>query len=142
MSQDTRHSDTEAATDHQSEWEVLRLISQPTRAALLSDILGHPQELPSVREFDYFNPDVKRSNIEYHLNKLVEANIVEKQSLPPGERKRDLPSTFYGLTDEGWSILEKHGLTDEQPVWKAVNERVEKPPEIQEIEQMKRPSTA
>ena len=109
-------------------------------SALLSDILGHPQEMPSVREFDYLNPDVKRSNIEYHLGKLVEAGLVEKLTLPTGDRKRDLPSTFYGLTEYGRSVLDEHGLLDEQPVWKAVNQRVEKPPEIRDAEEMPRPS--
>lgn len=123
-----------------SEWETLRLITQPTRAALISDILGHPEELPSVREFDHLNPDVKRSNIEYHLQQLVEADLVERVTLPKGERKRDLPSTFYGLTEEGYDLLERHGLLDEQPVWKAVNRRVEKPPEVREAERMDRPA--
>ena len=140
MSQDTSRSTTDTTSERDSTWEVLRLISQPTRAALLSDILGHPQEMPSVREFDYLNPDVKRSNIEYHLGKLVEAGLVEKLTLPTGDRKRDLPSTFYGLTEYGRSVLDGHGLLDEQPVWKAVNQRVEKPPEIRDAEEMPRPS--
>lgn len=138
MSHDT-HS-TDAITAEGSEWEALRLITQPTRAALISDILGHPEELPSVREFDHLNPDVKRSNIEYHLQKLIQAGLVEKVTLTKGERKRDLPSTFYGLTDDGYDFLERHGLLEEQPVWKAVNRSVEKPPEIQEAEGMERPS--
>lgn len=57
-----------------------------------------------------------------------------------GERKRDLPSTFYGLTDEGYDLPGTHGLLDEQPVRKAVNQCVEKPAEIREAEQMARPS--
>lgn len=130
----------DVADEQESRWAVLRLISQPTRAALLSDILGHPKEMPSVREFDHLNPDVKRSNIEYHLGKLVDADLVEKRSLPTGERERDLPSTFYGLTEYGRSVLDEHGLLDEQPVWKAVNQRVEKPPEIRDAERMARPS--
>jgi DNA-binding HxlR family transcriptional regulator len=117
-----------------------QLITQSTRAALLSDILGHPEELPSVREFEYLNPDVKRSNIEYHLQQLVDAGIIERVSLPKGQRKRDPPSTFYGLTDNGYEFLEAHGLLEEQPVWKAVNQRVEKPPEIRQAEGMDRPS--
>lgn len=138
MSQDTSPSTTDTTSEPDSTWAVLRLISQPTRAALLSDILGHPQEMPSVREFDYLNPDVKRSNIEYHLGKLIDAELVEKHTLPTGDRKRDLPSTFYGLTEYGRSILDEHGLLDEQPVWKAVNQRVEKPSEIREAEEMPR----
>ena len=108
----------DTALSDDSEWGMLRLITQPTRAALLSDILGHSQELPSVRECDYLNPDVKRSNVEYHLGELIDAGIVEKVTLAKGERKRDLPSTFYGLTERGNSLLKTHGLLDEQPVWR------------------------
>ena len=140
MSRDVSQPEVNAAPPDDSEWGMLRLITQPTRAALLSDILGHPQELPSVREFDYLNPDVKRSNIEYHLGELIDAGIVEKVTLAKGKRKRDFPSTFYGLTDKGYDLLETHGLLNEQPVWKAVNQRVEKPAEIREAEQMTRPS--
>lgn len=140
MSHDTHQPEMDAAATDDSKWAVLRLITQPTRAALLSDILGHPDELPSVRELDYLNPDVKRSNIEYHLQQLVKAGIIEKITLSKGQRKRDLPSTFYGLTDDGYDLLETHGLLEEQPVWKAVNQRVEKPPEIRQAEQMDRPS--
>ena len=139
MSHDAHQPDVDVSDGDGSEWEVLRLISQPTRAALLSDILGHPQELPSVREFDHLNPESKRSNIEYHLGELIEAGIVERVTLPKGERRRDLPSTFYGLTDEGYDVLERHGLLEERPVWKAVNRRVEKPPEIREAEALERP---
>ncbi|UTF53352.1 winged helix-turn-helix domain-containing protein [Natronosalvus rutilus] len=140
MSHDARAPDpsTADASAESTEWDRLRLITQPTRAALLSDILGHPKESPSVREFDYRNPDVKRSTIEYHLQELVEAGVVEKITLPAGERKRDLPSTFYGLTDEGYDLLERHGLLEEQPVWKAVDERLEKPPEIRAAEELDR----
>lgn len=103
MSQDTSRSTTDATSERESKWEVLRLISQPTRAALLSDILGHPQEMPSVREFDHLNPDVKRSNIEYHLGKLVEPGLVEKQTLPTGKRKRDLPVDVL-RPDRVWTV--------------------------------------
>lgn len=140
MAPDTNRSDANTQPTEDSEWATLRLVTQPTRAALISDILGHPEELPSIREFDYLNPDTKRSNIEYHLQQLIEGGIVEKVSLPKGERARDLPSTFYGLTDDGYDLLDRHGLLEERPVWKAVNQRVEKPPEIREAEALERPS--
>ena len=140
MSHDAHAPDATAADAdaERTEWGRLRLITQPTRASLLSDILGHPKEAPSVREFDYLNPDVKQSTIEYHLQELVEGGVVEKITLPKGERKRDLPSTFYGLTDEGYDLLERHGLLDERPVWKAVNERLEKPSEVRAAEELER----
>lgn len=119
--------------------DVLHELTKEPRPQLIFDILGHPQQLPSMREFEYYNPSLKRNTIQYHLNQLVELGIVEKRKLPTGERKRDLPSTFYTLTDRGRAFLEQHNLLDEKPAWKAIHEHVEKTPEIKKIESMPRP---
>lgn len=92
MAPDTNRSDANTQPTEGSERATLRLVTQPTRAAVISDIFGHPEELPSIREFDYLNPDTKRSNIEHHLQQLIEAGIVEKVSIPKGERALERPS--------------------------------------------------
>ena len=93
----------------------------------------------SMREFGYYNPSLKRNTIQYHLNQLVELGIVEKHKLPKGERKRDLPSTFYALSEEGRRFLDRHNLLAEETVWQEIHENVEKTPEIRKIESMPRP---
>lgn len=119
--------------------DVLHEITTAPRPSLISDILGHPKGAPSMREFEHYNPSYKRNTIQYHLDRLVEVGIVEKRTLPTGERTRDLPSTFYALTEEGRDLLARHNLLAEETAWKAIYENVEKPPEVQRAEEMDRP---
>lgn len=119
--------------------DVLHELTKEPRPRLIYDILGHPQQMPSVREFEYYNPSLKRNTIQYHLNKLIEVGLVEKRKLPTGERKRDLPSTFYALTDACREFLERHDLLAEEEAWRGIHDNVEKTPEIRKIESMSRP---
>lgn len=118
---------------------VLHELTKEPRPQLIYDILGHPQQLPSMREFEYYNPSLKRNTIQYHLNQLIVLGVVEKRKLPTGERTRDLPSTFYALTEQGRSFLEQHNLLAEESAWQAIHDTVEKTPEIKKIESMQRP---
>lgn len=119
--------------------DVLHELTKEPRPRLIYDILGHPQGMPSVREFEYYNPGLKRNAIHYHLNRLVELDVVEKRKLPTGERTRDLPSTFYALSTVGRRFLDHHNLLAEETAWRAVHENVQKTPEIERIESMPRP---
>lgn len=119
-------------------WRALQAVTQETRAALLADVVGHPAGAPSVEELDYTNPDVSRSTIDEHLGVLVEAGVVEKVRLPPGERSRDLPYTFYRITDAGRDLFDRNNLFD-RAVWREQYERVEKPERILEAENAPRP---
>lgn len=119
--------------------DTLHEITTSPRPSLISDILGHPEGAPSMREFEHYNPSYKRNTIQYHLNRLIEVGVVEKVALPPGQRKRDLPSTFYRLTDEGRALLDHHNLLEEETAWTAIYENVEKPPGIEAAEEMDRP---
>lgn len=119
--------------------DVLHELTKDPRPQLIYDILGHPRQMPSMREFEYYNPSLKRNTIQYHLNKLIDVGVVEKRKLPKGERKRDLPSTFYALTERGRDFLDEHNLLAEESVWQAIHENVEKTPEIKKIEAMARP---
>ena len=119
-------------------WDALRAITQETRASLLADIVGHPEGMISVPELDYLNPDVKRSAITEHLRKLIDAGVVGKAELPAGERSRDLPYTFYYITDWGRELFDRNDIFDRER-WREQYEKVEKTPEIREIEGMDRP---
>lgn len=119
--------------------DVLHELTKDPRPQLIYDILGHPQRMPSMREFGYYNPSLKRNTIQYHLNQLIDVGIVERRKLPKGDRKRDLPSTFYALTGSGRDFLDEHNLLAEESVWQAIHENVEKTPEIRKIESMQRP---
>ena len=119
--------------------DILHELTKEPRPRLIYDILGHPQGMVSMREFEYYNPSLKRNTIQYHLDRLVEIGIVEKHKLPKGERKRDLPSTFYALSGEGRRFLDRHNLLAEETVWQEIHENVEKTTEIRKIESMPRP---
>ena len=46
-----------------NEWEALKAVTQDTRANVITDIVGHPKGMPSMKELDYMNPSVSRSTI-------------------------------------------------------------------------------
>lgn len=119
--------------------DVLHELTKSPRPRLVYDVLGHPKGMPSVREFAYYNPSLKRNAIQYHLNELVELGVFEKRKLPTGERRRDRPSTFYALSEAGRAFLEHHDLLGERTAWRAIHDEVEKTDEIAAIEEMARP---
>jgi len=90
--------------------ELLNLITQPTRFEILQNIYGHPQQLPSLKEIDYFMVDTSKSTIRNHLDRLIEKGMVEKVALPEEDRTRDNPQKFYGLTEECRTLLKETGL--------------------------------
>jgi DNA-binding transcriptional ArsR family regulator len=133
---------TPTAGDGPTDFEALRLVLQDTRAKLLQQILAHPEECLSGPELDYRNPNLEPSTVQYHLRKLADADVVEKLKLPKGERKRDLPSTFWSVTAKGRQLLRQAGLYEEIDHWRDVYERMERTPEIREIEAMPRPDAS
>lgn len=137
MSKNT--SDT-ASADGTTDFEALRLVLQQSRAKLLQQILASEKRCLSAAELDYRNPSLESSTIQYHLRKLDEAGVVERLKFPKGERKRDLPSTFWAVTETGQRLLERAGLAAEIEHWRDLYERMERTPRIREIEAMPRPS--
>lgn len=113
---------------------------QSSRTKLLQQILAHPEACLSATELDYRNPSLESSTIQYHLHKLEDAGIVERLKLPKGERSRDLPSTFWAVTEKGQNLLRQAGLYEEIEHWRDLYGRMERTPEIREIEAMARPT--
>jgi len=128
-----------ASEDGTTDFETLRLVLQQSRAKLLQQILASEQQCLSAAELDYRNPSLESSTIQYHLRKLEEAGVVERLKLPKGERRRDLPSTFWAVTRTGQRLLERAGLSEEIDHWRDLYERMERTPRIREIEAMPRP---
>ena len=62
--------------------ERLNVVTQETRFSLIQDILGHPAQLPTLKELDYVNPGKSQTTIRQHLQELVNEGILEKASLP------------------------------------------------------------
>lgn len=119
--------------------ERLNVVTQETRFSLVQDILGHPSGLPTLKELDYVNPSRSQTTIRQHLQRLVEAGIVEKVELPENRRQNDLPYTFYGISEEGRRFLEEHKLLRAEETLQEIYDRVEKTAEIERYESAPRP---
>lgn len=118
---------------------LLKLMIQDTRFMLIQTILGHPQQLPSLKEIDFANPSVSKSTIRNHLNKLVENGIVTVEWLDKDERSQDLPYKFYRLSDKGRIILEYHNLLNSELTLKESYSMTNKTPDIIKYENAPRP---
>ncbi|MDR5657773.1 transcriptional regulator [Halodesulfurarchaeum sp. HSR-GB] len=119
--------------------ERLNVVTQETRFALLQDILGHPLELPTLKELDYVNPSKSQTTIRQHLQQLVDADIVEEALLPENRRQNDLPYKFYGISESGRQFLEEHKLLRAQDTLREIYDRVEKTEDIKRYETAPRP---
>ncbi|MFD1600684.1 helix-turn-helix domain-containing protein [Halobellus rarus] len=126
-------------SDLDSVRERLNVVTQETRFALLQDILGHPSELPTLKELDYVNPSKSQTTIRQHLQQLVDAGIVEEVVLPEDRRQNDLPYKFYGISESGRQFLEDHKLLRAQDTLREIYDRVEKTDDIKRYETALRP---
>jgi len=126
-------------SDLESVRERLNVVTQETRFALLQDILGHPSELPTLKELDYVNPSKSQTTIRQHLQQLVDAGIVEEVLLPEDRRQNDLPYKFYGISESGRQFLEEHKLYRAQDTLREIYDRVEKTDDIKRYETAPRP---
>ncbi|MCG1004752.1 MULTISPECIES: helix-turn-helix domain-containing protein [Halobacterium] len=119
--------------------ERLNVVTQETRFALLQDILGHPSELPTLKELDYVNPSKSRTTIRQHLQQLVDAGVIEEVLLPEDRRKNDRPYKFFGISESGRQFLEEHKLLRPQDTLREIYDRVEKTEDIKRYETAPRP---
>lgn len=119
----------------------LQFALQEVRTVLLQQILATETGLLSVAELVYRNrgeADIGEENVRYHLREMTDRGIVAKQRVPPGQRVRDLPNTFFRVTSYGEAILEQANLLAEADIWAEVYGQMERTEEIQAIEEFKR----
>jgi DNA-binding HxlR family transcriptional regulator len=117
----------------------LNVVTQETRFSLIQDILGHPEQLPTLKELDYVNPSKSQTTIRQHLQELVNAGIVAEVSLPKDQRQNDLPYKFYGLSEDGREFLTEHGLLRAEETLTEIYNTIEKTETIQRYETAPRP---
>jgi DNA-binding HxlR family transcriptional regulator len=91
---------------------MLDTATQKTRFTLIKGILSHPNELPSLRELELINPSLGRTTIHEHLEKLIAVGVVERVENQDTIEDPDIPSKFYGLTDQGQDVMAATGLVD------------------------------
>lgn len=90
--------------------EQIRIISQEPRLRIIITILGHPCELPSMKELAYYNPDIHESTISQHVTVMEEAGVLTRVEIPKGARQKGNPYKFVLLTDGGHDLLQKRDL--------------------------------
>lgn len=117
----------------------LNVVTQETRFSIIQDILGHPAQLPTLKELNHVNPSKSQTTLRQHLERLIDAGIVEAVTLPRDQRQNDLPYTFYGISEDGRRFLEGHKLLRAEDTLRSVYERVEKSDEILRYENAPRP---
>lgn len=118
--------------------DLYHFITQETRYLIAQYILAHPENLPSLEELDHAIPKGK-STIHEHMGRLQERGIVDAYELESERRSRDLPSTFYGLTEYGIYVVEELNLLDAKGMLQAMYADMDKPEQIRRYEDAPRP---
>lgn len=120
------------------EWRALQRATDPMRADIIADIVGHPSGAISVEELAYMNPDRSEDSIRRHLHTLMEVGVVEEHALEPGERMRDFPYKIYALSEDARALFDRNQLF---PVdaWQRQYQSVKKTSRIRAVESMPRP---
>ncbi len=113
--------------------------SSRTSSGTHRNCLGHPSELPTLKELDYVNSSKSQTTIRQHLQQFVDAGIVEEVLLPDDRRRNDLPYKFYGISESGRQFLEEHKLLRAQDTLREIYDRVEKTDDITRYETAPRP---
>jgi predicted transcriptional regulator len=120
--------------------ELVHFVTQQTRFSLISDILGHPQQLPSMYELEELNPSVSEATVYKHIQKLIDAGVVKEVALDDGQRRQGYPWKFYGLTDDGRDFLEAHNLLAAEETLQQIYQTIsDKPEKMVKYENAPRP---
>ncbi len=121
--------------------ELVHFVTQQTRFALVSNILQHPDQLPSMYELEELNPSVSDATVYKHVQKLIDAGIVKEVALDDGERRQGYPWKFYALTKEGREFLDNHNLLAAEETLQQIYETIsDKPEKMTKYENAPRPA--
>jgi Fe2+ or Zn2+ uptake regulation protein len=128
------------AADGMETRELVHFVTQQTRFALVTNILQHPEQLPSMYELEELNPSVSEATVYKHIQKLIDAGIVTEVALDDDQRRQAYPWKFYGLTDEGRVFLEEHNLLAAEETLQRIYETIaDKPEKMVKYENAPRP---
>ncbi|QSG15201.1 helix-turn-helix transcriptional regulator [Halapricum desulfuricans] len=120
--------------------ELVHFVTQQTRFALVTNILQHPEQLPSMYELEQLNPSVSEATVYKHVQKLIDAGIVTEVALDDDQRRQGYPWKFYGLTADGREFLEAHNLLAAEDTLQRMYETIsDKPEKMVKYEQAPRP---
>jgi len=80
-------------SDETTPRELVHFVTQQTRFALISNILQHPDQLPSMYELEELNPSVSDATVYKHIQKLIDAGIVREVASTMISAGRDIPGS-------------------------------------------------
>jgi DNA-binding Lrp family transcriptional regulator len=117
---------------------LFKLLSQDTRHLIIQELLGHPAHLMSLAELEYMTGK-SQAAIKDQLERLIDAGLLSQYTYEPSEEKRDLPSQFYGFTEQGVEVLHDYKYLRGLPVARALYENTRKTEKIERHESAPRP---
>ena len=127
-------------SDETTPRELVHFVTQQTRFALISNILQHPDQLPSMYELEELNPSVSDATVYKHIQKLIDAGIVREVALDDDQRRQGYPWKFYGLTEEGREFLDAHNLLAAEETLQQIYDTIsDKPVKMVKYENAPRP---
>jgi len=122
------------------ERKLVHFVTQQTRFTLISNILQHPDQLPSMYELEQLNPSISDATVYKHIQKLIDAGIVEEAALPDDDRRQGYPWKFYGVSDPGREFLDGHNLLRAEETLQRIYETIaDKPEKMIKYENAPRP---
>ena len=129
------------AVDAGDSRELLHFVTQETRFALIANVLQHPDGLPSMYELEQLNPSVSDATVYKHVQKLVDAGVLDAVELPEDERRQGYPWKFYRLSDEGRRFLADHDVLQAEETLRRMYETItDKPEKMVKYEDAPRPA--
>ena len=120
--------------------ELVHFVTQQTRFALINNILQHPEQLPSMYELEELNPSVSDATVYKHIQKLIDAGIVDEVPLDDDQRRQGYPWKFYRLTEAGREFLKEHNLLAAEETLQQIHNTIsDKPEKMVKYENAPRP---
>lgn len=116
----------------------IQLITQDTRFSIITQIVAHPQGLPSLVELDT-KLDEHKSTLYEHLQKLSDSDVVTRYEHTDEDYPQNAPRVFYGMTPTGYSIVRDSTAFDDIST---LRDQYEPPTELQEYDTVPRPDGA
>jgi len=131
--------DVDSTAPYETQRTVQRYLSQETRHNILQVILGHPEHLVSVTEFDYYIPK-SRATISEQLTNLADHEILARYSHEPNAESRDIPRDFWGFTAFGINLIAEYNYLRGLPIMRAAHDATHKTATVQRHEAAPRPT--
>jgi len=126
----------EAAVDYdEKRLADMRAVLEPRTLRILQQLLASDTGALSPKEVAFRNPDVTESTIRDHLRTLTEEGLTEK--LEPGVESipNAIPRTYYAVSEYGIELLKQVGMYDGVAILYQVYREMDRPEDIQEIEE-------